>query len=207
MLRSAESLDQAAQTLTELARTAPPPAFASWEATNLVTVASALVGAADPRQETRGCHWREDFPERRATCSAATSWPACPDRHPDRNVGGRMNGPERSGAAGHRQLSPGAGRRRSVREATARLRYEVGLDPLAVAEIVERTLTEDLGPDRLDVTSVATIPDTQVDAAELVVRAPGVVAGLAVAAAVFEAVSPRRRGLHPRRRRLLVVRG
>ena len=74
-------------------------------------------------------------------------------------------------------------------ETEASLR-KVGLDPVAVAEIVERTLTEDLGPDRLDVTSVATIPDTQVDAAELVVRAPGVVAGLAVAAAVFEAVSP-----------------
>lgn len=74
-------------------------------------------------------------------------------------------------------------------ETEASLR-KVGLDPIAVAEIVERTLTEDLGPDRLDVTSVATIPATQIDAAELVVRAPGVVAGLAVAAAVFEAVSP-----------------
>ncbi|GAA3236792.1 carboxylating nicotinate-nucleotide diphosphorylase [Dactylosporangium siamense] len=74
-------------------------------------------------------------------------------------------------------------------ETEASLR-KVGLDPVAVAEIVERTLTEDLGPDRLDVTSVATIPDTQIDAAELVARAPGVVAGLAVAAAVFEAVSP-----------------
>ncbi len=74
-------------------------------------------------------------------------------------------------------------------ETEASLR-KVGLDPIAVGEIVERTLTEDLGPDRLDVTSVATIPATQVDAAELVVRAPGVVAGLAVAAAVFEAVSP-----------------
>ncbi|MEV4507551.1 carboxylating nicotinate-nucleotide diphosphorylase [Dactylosporangium sp. NPDC049525] len=74
-------------------------------------------------------------------------------------------------------------------ETEASLR-KVGLDPVAVAEIVERTLTEDLGPDRLDVTSVATIPATQVDAAELVARADGVIAGLAVAAAVFEAVSP-----------------
>lgn len=73
---------------------------------------------------------------------------------------------------------------------TEALLRKVGLDPVAVAEIVERTLTEDLGPDRIDVTSVATIPATQVDAAELVARAGGVVAGLAVAAAVFEAVSP-----------------
>ncbi len=35
---------------------------ASWEATNLLTVASALVAAAVRREETRGCHWREDFP-------------------------------------------------------------------------------------------------------------------------------------------------
>jgi len=37
--------------------------MAAWEATNLVTVASALVAAATRREETRGCHWREDFPE------------------------------------------------------------------------------------------------------------------------------------------------
>ncbi|MEV0564226.1 carboxylating nicotinate-nucleotide diphosphorylase [Dactylosporangium sp. CA-152071] len=73
---------------------------------------------------------------------------------------------------------------------TEALLRKVGLDPVAVGEIVERTLTEDLGPDRLDVTSVATIPATQTDSAELVARADGVVAGLAVAAAVFEAVSP-----------------
>ncbi|MEU0553338.1 carboxylating nicotinate-nucleotide diphosphorylase [Dactylosporangium sp. NPDC006015] len=73
---------------------------------------------------------------------------------------------------------------------TEALLRKVGLDPVGVGEIVERTLTEDLGPDRLDVTSVATIPAIQTDSAELVARADGVVAGLAVAAAVFEAVSP-----------------
>ncbi|WP_238015392.1 carboxylating nicotinate-nucleotide diphosphorylase [Dactylosporangium sp. AC04546] len=73
-------------------------------------------------------------------------------------------------------------------ETEAALR-KIGLDPAAVAEIVERTLAEDLGPDRLDVTSVATIPEEQTDDADLVARADGVVAGLPVAAAVFEAVS------------------
>jgi nicotinate-nucleotide pyrophosphorylase (carboxylating) len=67
---------------------------------------------------------------------------------------------------------------------------KVGLDPDTVAKIVDRTLTEDLGPDRLDVTSVATIPAEQTDEADIVARADGVVAGLHVAAAVFEAVSP-----------------
>jgi succinate dehydrogenase/fumarate reductase flavoprotein subunit len=32
--------------------------------TNLLTVSSALVAAAGRREETRGSHWREDFPER-----------------------------------------------------------------------------------------------------------------------------------------------
>ncbi len=49
-------------------------------------------------------------------------------------------------------------------------------------------LAEDLGPDFLDVTSVATIPADQPTPADLVARADGVVAGLAVAAAVFELV-------------------
>ncbi|WP_433082247.1 carboxylating nicotinate-nucleotide diphosphorylase [Dactylosporangium sp. CA-052675] len=66
---------------------------------------------------------------------------------------------------------------------------KVGLDPVAVEEIVQRTLNEDLGPDRLDVTSVATIPENQTDDADIVARADGVVAGLWVAVAVFEAAS------------------
>ncbi len=36
----------------------------TWETANLLLVASALVAAAAQREETRGCHWREDFPER-----------------------------------------------------------------------------------------------------------------------------------------------
>jgi len=55
--------------------------------------------------------------------------------------------------------------------------------------IVERALAEDLGPDGLDVTSVATIPAGQTDVGDLVARAGGVVAGLAVAALVFEIAS------------------
>ncbi|GAA2604765.1 L-aspartate oxidase [Dactylosporangium fulvum] len=63
VLRSGESLDQAAQALTKLALDRSSAHVAAWEATNLLTVAGALVGAAALRQETRGCHWREDFPD------------------------------------------------------------------------------------------------------------------------------------------------
>jgi L-aspartate oxidase len=65
VLRSEESLRVAATTLTELGAKHAPANVASWEATNLVTVAAALVGAATSRRETRGCHWRDDYPTAR----------------------------------------------------------------------------------------------------------------------------------------------
>jgi succinate dehydrogenase/fumarate reductase flavoprotein subunit len=40
------------------------PGTEAWETTNLLTVSAALVQAARRREETRGAHWREDFPER-----------------------------------------------------------------------------------------------------------------------------------------------
>ncbi|MER6592976.1 carboxylating nicotinate-nucleotide diphosphorylase [Micromonospora purpureochromogenes] len=75
-----------------------------------------------------------------------------------------------------------------MRESTERALRAGGLDPAQVRAVVVGALAEDLGPDFLDVTSVATIPDTQTDTADVVARADGVVAGLAVAAATFELV-------------------
>ncbi|MGN9801852.1 carboxylating nicotinate-nucleotide diphosphorylase [Micromonospora sp. L32] len=75
-----------------------------------------------------------------------------------------------------------------MRESTERALRAGGLDPAQVRAVVVGALAEDLGPDFLDVTSVATIPDTQTDTADVVARADGVVAGLAVAAAAFELV-------------------
>ena len=57
-----------------------------------------------------------------------------------------------------------------------------------VAELVERALAEDLGVAG-DVTTLATIPATMIGAADVVARDAGVVAGLDVAAYVFERVS------------------
>ena len=65
VLRSAESLQATAKTLHDIAdRFDDAPGPEAWETTNLLTVAAALVQAAAGREETRGCHWREDFPER-----------------------------------------------------------------------------------------------------------------------------------------------
>ena len=63
------------------------------------------------------------------------------------------------------------------------------LDLAEVQRIVYTALGEDLGDPPRDVTSEATIPAEQTDTAEIVARAPGVVAGLPVAAQVFAATS------------------
>ena len=65
VLRSAESLALTAKTLGELGLRRASARTDAWEATNLLTVATALVAAAQRREETRGCHWREDFPAAR----------------------------------------------------------------------------------------------------------------------------------------------
>jgi L-aspartate oxidase len=64
VLRSAASLDATAKTLDTLAsRTCTAPEPTAWETTDLLAVATALVAAAVQREETRGAHWREDFPD------------------------------------------------------------------------------------------------------------------------------------------------
>jgi nicotinate-nucleotide pyrophosphorylase (carboxylating) len=72
------------------------------------------------------------------------------------------------------------------------------VDPGEVRRIVATALAEDLGVPPRDLTSEATIPADQVDTAELVARAPGVVAGLPVAAAVFAATSAGRTSFEQR---------
>jgi nicotinate-nucleotide pyrophosphorylase (carboxylating) len=55
--------------------------------------------------------------------------------------------------------------------------------------VVRAALDEDLGPQHLDVTTLATIPADQVRSAEIVARAAGTVAGLPALSLVFDAVA------------------
>ncbi|WP_406451423.1 L-aspartate oxidase [Streptomyces sp. NBC_00876] len=75
VLRSADGLARAAEELEDLHRSAflkagadepkdAVPGVDAWEVTNLLLVSRALVAAARQREETRGCHWREDRPDR-----------------------------------------------------------------------------------------------------------------------------------------------
>ncbi len=64
VLRSAASLSGTAQALEELGgHTDDQPRTEAWEATNLLQVATAMAALAARREETRGSHWREDFPK------------------------------------------------------------------------------------------------------------------------------------------------
>ncbi|MFE6039493.1 L-aspartate oxidase [Streptomyces sp. NPDC056452] len=70
LARAAEELDALQQTAATAADTAATgakdavPGVEAWEATNLLLVSRVLVAAAREREETRGCHWREDRPDR-----------------------------------------------------------------------------------------------------------------------------------------------
>jgi L-aspartate oxidase len=63
VLRTGRSLRDVAAALHAVVPEQTRPGVEAWEATNLHTVASALVAGAALRAETRGCHWREDHPD------------------------------------------------------------------------------------------------------------------------------------------------
>jgi nicotinate-nucleotide pyrophosphorylase (carboxylating) len=76
----------------------------------------------------------------------------------------------------------------TLQPATLAALAEAGLDPAYVEALVSSTVAEDLDGG-VDVTSVATVPAEQRSTLDLVARASGVVAGIPVAAAVFDVVS------------------
>ena len=126
------------------------------------------------REETRGSHWREDFPDR-----DDERWSGHVDATLDR---------------GHLSLSFHAGsteRRGAHVSIPDDLRAELtaaGLDPDAVHAAVLAALEEDLPDGGVDVTSDATIAADARGVADFGAREPGIVAGLGVAALVFATV-------------------
>ena len=64
VLRSATSLHKAEKDLADIAlQESSEPCVEAWETTNLFHLAQAIVRSALTREETRGSHWREDFPD------------------------------------------------------------------------------------------------------------------------------------------------
>ncbi|WP_062350148.1 L-aspartate oxidase [Herbidospora yilanensis] len=161
VLRSVESLSGVAKALRDAQWTpiAVEPCLEAWEATNLHTVATALTRAASARQETRGSHWREDFPDRRDD-----TW------------------------LGHLDITL-TEKGELVMEHVPHVSADAdllaaGLDPAEIHTLIETAFREDLATGE-DVTSAATIPAGQKAVGDIVARRSGVVAGLPVAAAAF----------------------
>jgi L-aspartate oxidase len=64
VLRHEEGLAAALDLLDTLEPGDAEPGTPAWETTNLHTISTAVAAAARRRTETRGSHWREDFPDR-----------------------------------------------------------------------------------------------------------------------------------------------
>ncbi len=152
--------------------------------------------AAALREETRGSHWRDDFPDRDDERFAG-HFDAAHGRRRDRRWSSR-----RHRRPTRRWWSPMSDR--PFDELPAALVDELadaGLDPLDVYAHVVAALAEDL-PGGVDVTSEATIPADARAVADFGARGSGVVAGLGVAALALHTVvgddldrrAPRRRG-------------
>ena len=64
MLRSRDSMSASLGVLAAVGRTTTTdPHVGAWETTNLHSVATVLTLNAKTRKETRGSHWREDYPD------------------------------------------------------------------------------------------------------------------------------------------------
>ncbi len=178
--RDAEGLAVAARRLAELADRGGDtiePGVPAWEAANMLTVAAALTRAAAERTETRGAHWRADYPTTALDDLPVRVWLS----------GGRLHG---------QWDDPLMPRYARGTLSEGRLRTVFGEDTgVLAARIVDGALREDLGfvlgqfypprGHRADVTSVATIPETQIRTGHVVARADGVVAGLPIAETAF----------------------
>ncbi|MDH2425870.1 L-aspartate oxidase [Sphaerisporangium sp. TRM90804] len=169
VLRNGRSLTEVAHSLLDARWTpvAVEPCTESWEATNLLTVATALVTAARAREETRGSHWREDFPERNDAWWLGHVDVTLNER--GLTMAYRPHDDQRATGLPHHVEAELAG---------------AGLDPAAVTALVETALAEDLSAEG-DVTTLATIPAGRTAVGDLVARADGIVAGLAVAEAAL----------------------
>lgn len=175
--RDENGLAELEHRLTQLAQKSDGvlASVAAWEATNLLTVAAALTTAARARTTSLGAHWRVD--------------------HADREPGTRADLALRRGRitlgwSAEARPQPQHGPFWSDLEAIA---AGVGLStedaPAGpIPTLVGTAMDEDLAAGQtpgVDITSAATISETQLDTADVVARSDGTVAGLPLAEYVF----------------------
>ncbi len=117
VLRDGSGLGAAAEDLERLRdRVSGRPCTEAWEATNLHLVASALVAAAAQREETRGSHWRQDFPDRADAWHGHVVTGVADGRLVSRFAAGAAADPGRAGAG---TTAGGAGKAQTAAAQTA----------------------------------------------------------------------------------------
>ncbi|WP_020380141.1 L-aspartate oxidase [Nocardiopsis potens] len=186
VVRDRVGLDEARRGLARLAEAgSAEPGTEAWEAANLLTVAALITAAARRRSESRGSHRRSDLPRSRAVSrrrpvlleldeegvhASVADWdPAVPER-----LAAELE------AVGGQRLT---GFRRDSRPELLRRLFRPVDEHV---ETVVAALSEDLAADaQVDVTTVATVPAAQLSTADVVARADGTAAGLALAELVF----------------------
>lgn len=166
LVRSAQGLREGLSELEELrSKTISTPSLEAWGATNVHTVATALLTAALTRQESRGSHWREDFP-----AVDDSRWRV---RISERLLGGEV-------------VTDLASIGTSVfSNETEELMQQAGLSTPAMGALIESAIAEDV-PSGIDVTSESIIPAAHRSTLKLVARQGGVICGVPMAAATFD---------------------
>lgn len=166
LVRTADGLSEGLMQLADLrSKVSDSPSTSAWGATNVHTVATALLTGALARQESRGSHWREDFP-------------ATDDSRWRVRVSVRMQEGEivtSREPLTHAKLS----------SSTEKMLQEVSLGSREVSQWVDEALAED-APGGVDLTSDAIIANEDRSTVDLVARARGTVCGVPIAAAVFD---------------------
>jgi nicotinate-nucleotide pyrophosphorylase (carboxylating) len=166
LLRTAQGLQDGLTQLAELrSKVSEIPSTAAWGATNVHTVATALLTGALAREESRGSHWREDFP-------------ATDDLRWRTRVSVRLQ--EGELVTSREPLTHSI-----LSSSTEQLLQGAGLSSREVGQLVSDALAED-APGGVDVTSDAIIAADKRSVVDLVARASGVVCGTPIAAAVFD---------------------
>ena len=172
VLRSAATLAVAEEQLAAIAADSHgEPCTQDWETTNLLQVSTALVEHAYIRLETRGSHWREDYPIR-------------DDAHFQVRLLSNLTPDGQWMTARETVTSMIAEEVSSNSAEVIKMLTDSGLDPDAMRALVRMAIAEDLDGG-VDVTSEATVPRGQRSRLHLVARASGVVAGVGVAGLVF----------------------
>ena len=178
VIRDGEHLAEAVRSFAAIERDAGNIALRNMATTALLVAASAWA-----RRESRGAQYRTDYPAERPELRHRTMTTLAAAREIAASLA------DHAAVRAPQPISSLKWKHDIVTTPASLLHPDAFLSPLAIDEAVQRALDEDLGRAG-DITSMATIPETARARAILVARQAGVIAGLPLAVATFQKLSP-----------------